>query len=1242
MQVVKVSRFIRRMRRLVRARSSLLTAIILIGTMLVTSIGVPGAPALAAEPTSTPAVLGTPQIILAPEAGSSQQPQLPEQPAPQTRTVVPTAPVIPAAIAAKISTSVQVEPPSGPVEPGSFGVGHVAYSSDGSAIALGTAFGIYLYDAQTRQPAGRIDTGGAVSSIAFSPNGTLLAAGSFSNDVQLWQANGSELVRTLQAPAGQVNWVAFSPDGTLLAVASSDALIRIWNVADGTLIQTLAGHSGPVGSVAFSPDGKSVASGASDGSVHIWSVEGGISTNSVVGAEGGVTRVVFSADGSTVAFSSGDGVVRLWQINGGQVPTTLTGHLGAITDLTFNPGGALLASASTDGTVRLWQIADGKLLTVLPGNIGALSSIAFRPDGRQLIAFSYGGAFRLWSLAALFPTEACTDGAAFVVDVTVPNNTIVAPGAPFQKVWRVQNVGTCTWSDRYKLVFASGAQMSDTNAQPLTVVAPGNTLDIAINMVAPAQPGPYQAVWQTVDPNGNPFGPGLTVLIQSGTPGPVVYITASATNINAGDSVTIQATAQGTVQAWLDGELITNGVAQKTVQLCGTTTFTVDGMLPDGSHITQSVTVTVNGSCGGNEADLRIKELNASDTNPTVGEVVHFSARVKNEGDQSSDDFDLEWRPSSGSSYSVKGHDLNLDPGDDEWVDWNYTFNSTGTFETRARVEDNDHVTHRSLTIVVSGSATPTPTPTGADVVMTDLTADDTTPQAGQVVQLTATLHNQGSGSANNFRLVWRPSDATGYQLASNSVSLNAGETQTFDFAYTYSQAGTYNVTSVVTSGGQPVLTGSNFKTLLITVSSAFPTPTPGTPTATPTVGPAPSGNPALVVTGLTADPSAPAAEATVTFRVTVQNQGDGPANGFQVLWRPGTSSAFQFQIGGLNLDAGQSLQVQFDYAFAAEGTYETEAVAEFASVRGLALSAAPAGNSRTLTVVVGPVGSSLKKLVGTTTPTATPTIAGPVEPSATPIIVGPVEPTATPTIAGPTEPTATPTAEVPVVTEPTATPTVEAPIVTEPTATPTVAAPVVTEPTATPTVEAPIVTEPTATPTVAAPVVAEPTATPTVAAPPPEKPLQKQPAPTATTAPVKDNPVVSEPAPTPTATPATMLGSKSPKTVIVIKSAAPTATPKTSAARSTPKPTAPPEVKQFTVKPTATPIPTVIVPTKNRQDSVVVNAPAPAPKHKPSAAPKPAAAPAPNPDTPTPVMTIIIVPHRGAGPGSQGSEGGE
>jgi hypothetical protein len=101
------------------------------------------------------------------------------------------------------------------------------------------------------------------------------------------------------------------------------------------------------------------------------------------------------------------------------------------------------------------------------------------------------------------------DKAAFVTDATVPDGTIFSPGAAFTKTWRLRNVGTCTWTTSYKLLYYSGESMS----APTTVNLPwsaawGQTVDISVNMVAPATVGKYRGYWILANANGQYFGIG--------------------------------------------------------------------------------------------------------------------------------------------------------------------------------------------------------------------------------------------------------------------------------------------------------------------------------------------------------------------------------------------------------------------------------------------------------------------------------------------------------------------------------------------------------------------------------------------------------------------------------------------------------------------------------------------------------------------------------------------------------------
>jgi hypothetical protein len=108
------------------------------------------------------------------------------------------------------------------------------------------------------------------------------------------------------------------------------------------------------------------------------------------------------------------------------------------------------------------------------------------------------------------PTSAsCTNLAKFVEDVTIPDDTEMLAGQEFIKTWRLQNVGTCTWTNQYALVFVSGDQMNGTSPLPLTgSTAPDGTLDISVTLKAPGTTGTYRGNWELRNPAGVIFGTG--------------------------------------------------------------------------------------------------------------------------------------------------------------------------------------------------------------------------------------------------------------------------------------------------------------------------------------------------------------------------------------------------------------------------------------------------------------------------------------------------------------------------------------------------------------------------------------------------------------------------------------------------------------------------------------------------------------------------------------------------------------
>jgi len=107
----------------------------------------------------------------------------------------------------------------------------------------------------------------------------------------------------------------------------------------------------------------------------------------------------------------------------------------------------------------------------------------------------------------------CSLNAAWVADVTVPDDTQFEPGAAFVKTWRVRNTGSCDWETGAKLVFVSGDAMGAPSEVSVGPVAAGSSTDVSVNLTAPSSPGTYKGNWQMQAPDGIRFGSVIYVQI---------------------------------------------------------------------------------------------------------------------------------------------------------------------------------------------------------------------------------------------------------------------------------------------------------------------------------------------------------------------------------------------------------------------------------------------------------------------------------------------------------------------------------------------------------------------------------------------------------------------------------------------------------------------------------------------------------------------------------------------------------
>ena len=298
----------------------------------------------------------------------------------------------------------------------------LAFSPNGKTLASGSAdAAVRLWDVATRQQIGKplpvhsgqiipaVVQGLPFSSVAFSPNGKILASGNTDGKVRLWDVATGRPRKPFITHTSQVLSVAFSPDGKILAASSNDG-VRLFNVVTGR--QILIPASGPPGylsrpgkpgidytgwawSVAFSPDSQTLAVGYRN--VRLFSVVSGRQIGQPLPVHFGYS-VAFSPNGQTLAVGSQSGTVQLWSVATHQQIATLTGHTGPVYSVAFSPNGQTLASGSQDGTVRLWNVATHQQIATLTGHTGPVDSVAFSPNGQTLASSSADDTVRLWNV----------------------------------------------------------------------------------------------------------------------------------------------------------------------------------------------------------------------------------------------------------------------------------------------------------------------------------------------------------------------------------------------------------------------------------------------------------------------------------------------------------------------------------------------------------------------------------------------------------------------------------------------------------------------------------------------------------------------------------------------------------------------------------------------------------------------------------------------------------------------------
>jgi len=226
---------------------------------------------------------------------------------------------------------------------------------------------------------------GEVLSIAFSPDGKIMAIGTSDKKVVIWDVSTWQILSILEKNTARVMAVTFSPDSKILASGDRDNTIYLWDTATWKVIDMIKANEG-IEALSFNQDATMLAIACDDKTALLWSIKNKSIYKKLIGHKGDADTIAFSPDGTRAATGSRDNTVILWDVASGNPIKTLYGHSNNVQTVAYSPDGKYLATGGADNLTIIWDAKTGKRVNILTGSSNTICSLSFVPSTNILVA----------------------------------------------------------------------------------------------------------------------------------------------------------------------------------------------------------------------------------------------------------------------------------------------------------------------------------------------------------------------------------------------------------------------------------------------------------------------------------------------------------------------------------------------------------------------------------------------------------------------------------------------------------------------------------------------------------------------------------------------------------------------------------------------------------------------------------------------------------------------------------------